>query len=727
MAVPFILVFFLVSPSVLAHRRSCPKSFNCGNLGPLQFPFYNITDNGCGLVPLNCSNKETPKIQVEKWSWEVQEVSNNSIKVRNDIARNFISQKNCDLFSLFIPINTSSISVTRFPNVTLAKCFHSSNPKVNQTTKDHFHIYSSYEKCPGYTIYYSSDPNHYLPISSNLPPLCQKVAVPAVPSMQKKEDGDLFSLFAFEYYIGFNVSNECKKCHLNGGQCSSNGFHEFHCIIKGEVIPIVLILLLALFLGSGKRWSYISSHVFSRNFSSDLSKSDLEGGNIYFGVPVFSYKELDEATNNFNPSKELGDGGFGTVYQGKLRDGREVAVKRLFEHNFKRVTQFMNEIEILTRLRHRNLVSLYGCTSPRSQSLLLVYEYIPNGTVADHLHGCHAKEGCLTWPVRMNIAIETAAALAYLHSSDIIHRDVKTTNILLDDNFCVKVADFGLSRDPGYVDPEYHQCYQLTDKSDVYSLGVVLIELISSMPAVDIRRHKHEINLANLAMNRIQNRAFNELIDPWLGFGSDPEVERMTTLVAEVAFRCLQPEKEMRPMMDEVLQALQDIQEYRDEENGEVTDNVKRTPPPSLEGENVVPLKNGKDKVLSSPHAVTDAWVCCSTTSTSSGEDGVVPSIEIWFEYVNLPALGNAANKRHDHAIKIWSFYLIGMFCLDPTNIHAQDGYIGIYVILDRESSSSSKPFFSDIFDLRQARVGQMIETDAPSVTILSKIAVMVR
>lgn len=297
---------------------------------------------------------------------------------------------------------------------------------------------------------------------------------------------------------------------------------------------------------------------------------------MYFGVPVFSYAELEDVTNKFDASKELGDGGFGTVYYGKLRDGREVAVKRLYEHNYKRMAQFRNEVEILTRLRHPNLVSLYGCTSRRSKELLLVYEYIPNGTVADHLHGDRAKDQSLTWPVRMNIAIETAGALAYLHASDIIHRDVKTNNILLDHNFQVKVADFGLSRlfpndvshvstapqgTPGYVDPEYHQCYQLTDKSDVYSFGVVLIELISSMPAVDLRRHSDEINLAKLAINRIQRHAFVELIDLSLGYESEPAVMRMTISVAELAFRCLQPHRELRPSMDEVLETLKEIQD----------------------------------------------------------------------------------------------------------------------------------------------------------------------
>ncbi|XP_075092054.1 LEAF RUST 10 DISEASE-RESISTANCE LOCUS RECEPTOR-LIKE PROTEIN KINASE-like 1.4 [Nicotiana tabacum] len=247
----------------------------------------------------------------------------------------------------------------------------------------------------------------------------------------------------------------------------------------------------------------------------------------------------------------------------------------LYGNNFKHVEQFMNEVVILTKLRHQHLVTLYGCTSKRSRDLLLVYEYISNVTVADHLHGNRAKSGLLSWPVRMNIAIETADAQAYLHSSIIIHRDVKTNNILLDNDFHVKVFDFGLSRlfpnnvthvstapqgTPGYVDSEYYQCYQLTKKSDVYSFGVVLIELISSLQAVDTNRHHHDINLANMAVNKIQTHSVHELVDPSLGFMTNSSVRRMTTLVAESAFRCLQQERDMRPSMQEVLKTLRGIQ-----------------------------------------------------------------------------------------------------------------------------------------------------------------------
>ncbi|KAG5566389.1 hypothetical protein RHGRI_002092 [Rhododendron griersonianum] len=402
-------------------------------------------------------------------------------------------------------------------------------------------------------------------------------------------------------------------------------------LVLGTVIPGVLILLLCLVIIIWRRnkWNHVSSYISSKNSSSDhLSKADLEGGSAYFGASVFSYAELEQATDDFDPSKELGDGGI-------LRDGREVAVKRLYEHNYKRVKQFMNEIEILTCLSHPNLVTLFGCTSRHSRELLLVYEYIPNGTVADHLHGDRAKDGSLAWPIRMNIAIETASALAYLHDSDIIHRDVKTDNILLDNDFCVKVGDFGLSRlfpnhathvstapqgTPGYVDPEYHRCYQLTDKSDVYSFGVVLIELISSLPAVDINRNLDDINLANLAVNRIQNRLIHELIDPSLGYESDPSIERMTLSVAEVAFRCLQLDKDMRPTMEEILEALIEIQAHKDENAGKIIDDgsalTTRRPPTSPDGEDDVLLKNSMAPF--SPASVTNRWVSTSTAPTSS-------------------------------------------------------------------------------------------------------------
>ncbi|XP_039163793.1 LEAF RUST 10 DISEASE-RESISTANCE LOCUS RECEPTOR-LIKE PROTEIN KINASE-like 1.2 isoform X2 [Eucalyptus grandis] len=394
----------------------------------------------------------------------------------------------------------------------------------------------------------------------------------------------------------------------------------------GTAGGIAIIVAIIIFIyRSRQRKKYNQSSFASRSTSSIyFSRTDSEKGNVYHGLPIFDYDELKNATNNFDPAAELGDGGFGTVFKGKLQDGRVVAVKRLYESNYKRVEQFVNEVEILARLRHPNLVSLYGCTSRQSRRLLLVYEYVPNGTVADHIHGDLAKPGSPPWSTRLNIAIETANALVYLHASVVIHRDVKTNNILLNENFSVKVADFGLSRlfplnathvstapqgTPGYVDPEYHQCYQLTEKSDVYSFGVVLMELISSLPAVDITRHRHEINLSALAISKIQSHALHELVDPNLGFDTDYRTGEMITAVAELGFQCLEQGHDMRPSMEEVLKTLKEIQNRgHDMEKSDQTDNIS---------DDAVLLKN--NPLTSSPVSVTAKWVSNDSTPNASG------------------------------------------------------------------------------------------------------------
>ncbi|VAH55939.1 unnamed protein product [Triticum turgidum subsp. durum] len=374
-------------------------------------------------------------------------------------------------------------------------------------------------------------------------------------------------------------SDNCPKCEASGGQCRyANDGTGFSCHCSGDVYPEIgslgaalalMVFVIYVLHQRRRKKKAMASNEFMRSGSSMTTYSkDLELG----GSPhIFTFEELEVATDGFSASRELGDGGFGTVYKGKLKDGRVVAVKRLYKNNYRRVEQFLNEVDILSRLLHQNLVILYGCTSRMSRDLLLVYEFIANGTVADHLHGSRSAEQGLTWPLRLNIAIETAEALAYLHAVEIIHRDVKTTNILLDNNFHVKVADFGLSRlfplevthvstvpqgTPGYVDPVYHQCYKLTDKSDVYSFGVVLVELISSKPAVDMSRSHSEINLANMALNRIQNHEVVQLVDPELGYDTDPETKRTIDRVAEVAFQCLQMERDLRPSIKEVVEIL---------------------------------------------------------------------------------------------------------------------------------------------------------------------------
>ncbi|KAG2707319.1 hypothetical protein I3760_05G143200 [Carya illinoinensis] len=304
--------------------------------------------------------------------------------------------------------------------------------------------------------------------------------------------------------------------------------------------------------------------------------------------PVFTYEELESSTNGFDVKRKIGDGGFGSVYLGQLFDGRIVAVKYLHRASAGRAfstKSFCNEILILSSIDHPNLVKLHGyCSDPRG--LLLVYDYVPNGTLADHLHGPKSlyRKGSLTWQVRIDMAIQTAMAIEYLHFSvvpPIVHRDITSTNIFVERDMRIKVGDFGLSRllvfpetsttsasssgyvwtgpqgTPGYLDPDYHKSCRLTEKSDVYSFGVVLLELITGSKAVDQSRDKREMALADLVVSKIHMGLLSQVVDPFLAM--DAEAMGGVHAVGELAFRCVAAEKDDRPDASEVVEELKRI------------------------------------------------------------------------------------------------------------------------------------------------------------------------
>ncbi|KAG6753889.1 hypothetical protein POTOM_041893 [Populus tomentosa] len=623
--------------------RDCEKHFNCGIVSNLSYPFWGgDRPEVCGHkgFKLKCEKGQLPIIPSDTLEFRLFRLDQPSrlMTLRLVNSQDYI----CPSHTLPNSSTESDIHVfgydLKLKNLNLLyNCTVSSSS--SSSTLEQNRISSSYSYCSEYSgsSFYGGD--DILESSSGLNrtqcSIWFKIPIPVESFRRLNGDTpDLEQVLGEEFSVSYKYDEGpsiCDGCMASKGICGTNltdpkreflclcRDHPYSLVCKGQLrnndvmnvgrkvrmalgasLGTVIIMSIAFFFWyRHKKRQYVS--FVSRSIESvPSSKANMEKRGSYNGVHLFSYDELEEATNNFDETRELGDGGFGTVYYGKLPDGREVAVKRLYENNYKRLEQFLNEVDILTRLSNKNLVLLYGCTSRHSRELLLVYEYIPNGTLADHLHGQRAKPGALTFPTRMNIAVETASALAYLHASDIVHRDVKTTNILLGNDFRVKVADFGLSRlfpldvthvstapqgTPGYVDPEYHQCYQLTDKSDVYSFGVVLIELISSMPAVDISRHRHEINLSNMAINKIQSNALNELVDPSLGFESDYAARKMISAVAELAFQCLQSARELRPSMEKVVEILKDIQS-RDytAEKAEETD---------IPSDDVVLLKSG--------------------------------------------------------------------------------------------------------------------------------------
>ncbi|XP_057992511.1 LEAF RUST 10 DISEASE-RESISTANCE LOCUS RECEPTOR-LIKE PROTEIN KINASE-like 1.2 isoform X3 [Hevea brasiliensis] len=636
----FTLFFLLsfVTPSCCEGDQDfseCLKPFHCGLLSNLSYPFWDDSRSEiCGFLglKLRCQEGKRPVISINNEEFFVKSVDQPQHVMTIALWETVCPLDNVSQFPDTSLNETPFSYVPAFEDITL---FYNCTNQITMIP-DAYRV-SCGENGPRNAFYATDDASFR---GQDLPD-CNTSVKASVPSRELIRGLENLTRVLIE---GFNVTY--KFNHSCGADPSPT---LFECLCREKPdragcpkdnnpnVPAKVGIGVGAFLGGviacvivfiylrRRRKPYAPSSFVSKSTTSDFSKSDIEKGEHYFAVHLFSYSELEEATNNFDSAKELGDGGFGTVYYGKLRDGRAVAVKRLYENNYKRVEQFMNEVDILTRLHHQHLVSLYGCTSRHCRELLLVYEYIPNGTVADHLHGERAKPGALPWCTRIKIAVETASALAYLHASDIIHRDVKTNNILLDNNFCVKVADFGLSRffpmdvthvstapqgTPGYVDPEYHECYQLTDKSDVYSFGVVLVELISSMPAVDITRHRHEINLSNMAINKIQSDALDELVDHNLGFESDNTARGMITAVAELAFQCLQSAKELRPSMEQVLETLKEIQ-------NKDYDIEKKTQETDIPSDDVGLLKSGQ--LPRSPDTVMMKWLSNSTTPNISG------------------------------------------------------------------------------------------------------------
>uniref|UniRef100_A0A5B7BJD9 Protein kinase domain-containing protein n=1 Tax=Davidia involucrata TaxID=16924 RepID=A0A5B7BJD9_DAVIN len=306
--------------------------------------------------------------------------------------------------------------------------------------------------------------------------------------------------------------------------------------------------------------------VLALKFREPSTHSDVPTLNLGLKIPLV---EIKRATNNFDKRRMIGAGGFGKVYKGTLKNGTEVAVKRGESEHGQGFSEFQTEIIILSKIRHRHLVSLIGYCDERSQ-MILVYEYMENGTLRDHLYGSNNNDSCnsLSWKQRLDICIGSAEGLDYLHTSSdggIIHRDVKSTNILLDRNYVAKVADFGISRSGhldqthvstdvkgsiGYLDPDYYSTTQLTKKSDVYSFGVVLLEVLCARPVIDTSLSGDEVNLAEWAMSWQKRGKLEEIIDPRLVGEINPGSLRK---IGETAEKCLRESGGERPSMGDVL------------------------------------------------------------------------------------------------------------------------------------------------------------------------------
>ncbi|XLT76924.1 probable receptor-like protein kinase At1g80640 isoform X1 [Arachis hypogaea] len=365
---------------------------------------------------------------------------------------------------------------------------------------------------------------------------------------------------------GFQVGEQ--QQHRKG---SHNKTVVISVAVATGAVGAVILTLLCFWICHTKRPSKSNKKNQSLHISDTVEKGLIGMKTIGMKgcAPIIDYKEIEKSTNNFDESNILGEGGFGCVYKAHLDDNLVVAVKKLHCQTQNAEREFENEVQLLSKIQHPNIIPLLAC-SINGDTRFIVYQLMQNGSLEAHLHGS-TRGSALTWNMRMKIALDTARGLEYLHEHchpPVIHRDMKSSNILLDANFNAKLSDFGLaitdgsqskkniklSGTLGYVAPEYLLDGKLTDKSDVYAFGVVLLELLLGRKPVEKLAPAQCQSIVTWAMPALTDRSkLRNIVDPVI---KDTMDVKHLYQVAAVAVLCVQPEPSYRPLITDVLHSL---------------------------------------------------------------------------------------------------------------------------------------------------------------------------
>ncbi|PIA61819.1 hypothetical protein AQUCO_00200071v1 [Aquilegia coerulea] len=392
-------------------------------------------------------------------------------------------------------------------------------------------------------------------ISRNSCDMCLKNASSQIQSCSRMEEGRVLNAGCYMRYSPQRFYNNSDIDAVGGG---GGGGRRLAIILASVFSALAALMIFAscAFFGRRRLRRRKKERKQLGALAATVKRSDLN----------FKYEVLERATKYFDSSNKLGQGGSGSVYKGTLPDGKHVAVKRLIFSTRQWVDQFFNEVNLISAVHHKNLVKLLGCSITGPESLL-VYEYIPNRSLQENLFSRHNNRE-LSWKERYNIILGTAEGLAYLHEESklrIIHRDIKLSNILLDENFTAKIADFGLVRlfpenmshistaiagTLGYMAPEYVVRGKLTEKADVYSFGVLVIEVVSGRKN---NSFSQDTSILQLVWNHYMSVTLFEAVDPALaGTFEDEEASR----VLHIGLLCTQASPELRPAMSTVVKLL---------------------------------------------------------------------------------------------------------------------------------------------------------------------------
>ncbi|KAJ3670788.1 hypothetical protein LUZ60_008214 [Juncus effusus] len=356
-----------------------------------------------------------------------------------------------------------------------------------------------------------------------------------------------------------------------------------------------------------------SSHYSNESNSTNNNKSKIRIASPLVGLNElnhigwghwFTLRDLEMATGRFDKGNVIGEGGYGVVYRGKLVNGSHVAVKRILNNLGQAEKEFRVEVEAIGHVRHKNLVRLLGyCVEGTHR--MLVYEYVNNGNLEQWLHGAMSNHGVLSWENRVKILLGTSKALAYLHEGidpKVVHRDIKSSNILLDDEFNGKLSDFGLAKllgadksyvstrvmgTYGYVAPEYANTGLLNEKSDIYSFGVLVLEAVTGRDPIDYARPSNEVNLVEWLKMMVGNKRTEEVIDPSLH--TKPSLRALKRVLL-VALKSVDPDADKRPKMSHVVQMLESVQALPQEER-----KNKKSRTGSIDIESLVELPNSSE------------------------------------------------------------------------------------------------------------------------------------